>query len=112
MESSEFITYRLLSPEPKRISVVARTECFDIFRSRSCEVPDQILVSELNEILGQNLRFPERNSSPLFSKFSKAPPIRDQSNPIISDEKFILLENSLSTSEDSESDSDRVLPNF
>jgi len=114
MESSELITNGPLSPQPKRISIVARIEIFDLFRSRSCEVPDQILVSELNEILGQNSQWPERSSSPLFSKFSKAPPIRDKTNPITSDEKFILLENSLSTSEESGSgsDSDRFLPNF
>lgn len=109
METSDMLQFKgLLSPEPKRIAApLIQVEYFDLFRSRSCEVPDQILVTELNEILGQNFQSPDRNSSPLFSKFSKTPPERDRTNPIISDEKFILLGYSLSTTEESGSDSDR-----
>jgi len=104
----------LLSPEPKRLSLIMPPdELFSLQRSFSCEVTDQFLISELTMILGQNNESTSnRNSSPLFSKLSKVPPQREHSNPIVNDEKFILLESTLSTSEDSGSDSDRFLQSF
>lgn len=111
---SVFYSKVILSPEPKRLSLIfPREDLFNLERSHSCDVSDQFLISELSMILGQNNESNiNRNSSPLFSKLSKVPPQRDQSNPIVSDEKFIMLEYSLSTSEDSGSDSDRFLQSF
>jgi hypothetical protein len=103
----------ILSPEPKRVSFVFSPSRVSIIsRSRSCEVPDQILVSELNEILSCPIQSVDNNLSALFPNFSNLLASRDKINPIISDEKFILLEQTLSTSEDSGSDSDRFVSIF
>ena len=103
----------ILSPEPKRITfALSPSRILNISRSKSCKIPDSVLVSELSEILSQNIEPMGTNLSQLFMKFSNMPPERDQTNPIISDEKFILLEQTLSTSEDSGSDSDRFVSIF
>lgn len=104
-------SFGVLSPEPKRFSVqFSQAECFYFTRSQSCDTEQQFLISELSEILGTS-NFPtiNRNPSPLFSRFSKFPPSRSSTNPIIFDEKFVELEYSLSTSDESGSDSDSVI---
>jgi hypothetical protein len=98
----------VLSPEPKRLSLnFSQNECLAFTRSQSCDTDQQFVISELSDILGfSNFPTVNRNSSPLFSRFSTYPPERSKMNPIIFDEKFVELEWSLSTSEDSSSDSD------
>ncbi|OMJ82718.1 hypothetical protein SteCoe_16481 [Stentor coeruleus] len=107
IKSSKF---GVLSPEPKRFSVhFSQTEFLAPARPQSCDTEQQFLISELNEILGiSNFPTINRNSSPLFSRFSKYPPSRSSTNPIIFDEKFVELEYSFSTSDDSGSDSDSL----
>lgn len=100
----------LLSPEPKRI--ITKIDCIKgliIPRSSSCDLENPFIVAELNDILGLTNFPPGRNSSPLLSGFSEFFLDRTESNPIIFDEKFIQMEYSLSTSEDSGSDSDRIV---
>lgn len=112
-DSSRLSQKKVLSPEPKRFSSqFLSSECAAFTRSYSCNSEDQFVISELSSILS-NGNFPsiDRNSSPLFSRFSQIPPERSRTNPIIFDEKFAELEYSLSTSEDSGSDCDVMTQN-
>ena len=107
-EIGKYSKVGLYSPEPKRFSLnLSQMECFSLERSQSCETEQQNVISELNDIIGTS-NFPSflGNSSPLFKRFSSCPPDREGINPIIFDEKFIEMEHSLSTSEDSSSDND------
>ena len=100
----------LLSPEPKRYNVcLSQSERLALARSNSYDTSQEFAISELSDILGlYNFPCVDRNSSPLFRRFSLNPPERASTNPIVSDEKFIELEYCLSTNEDSGSDSDRL----
>lgn len=100
----------LLSPEPKRVKfMVDCTKGVIIPRSSSCDLENPFVAAELNDVLGLT-NFPlGRNSSPLFADFNELFRGRTESNPIVFDEKFIQMEYSLSTSEDSGSDSDRLV---
>ena len=77
--------------------------CFEL-TSRSVEADDEVLSLELRDIIGSLEGTPvSRNSCPVFTSFSKLMFDRDTKNPIIFDEKFIYLNNSLSTNEEDES---------
>lgn len=98
----------VLSPEPKRFNVcLSQNEGLSFGRSNSYDTSQEFAISELSDILGlYNFPCVDRNSSPLFKRFSLNPPERASTNPIVSDEKFIELEYYLSTGEDSSSDSE------
>lgn len=71
------------------------------------------LIAELNDILGpSNNNFCSAFIDDFEQPFLRATPCRMNINPIIFDEKFIDLECSLSTSDDSNSDTELYLLTF
>lgn len=71
-------------------------------KSQSFEEDLSELTQELNEILNSD-NFPSmsRNSCPVFTSFSNFLFERETSNPIVFDTKFLEMNSSLSTIEDS-----------
>ena len=102
---AKFNPKAILSPQPKRLVAI---KPFSLIaeppRSQSCEIESNEIHSELLSILSSCTK---SENSVLSLQFSSSQ--RSKTNPIIFDEKFVQLEYSLSTSEDSGSDSDRLL---
>lgn len=95
----------VLSPQPKRSHPTSQfNQITDLARSQSCELNSDEVLFELSSILSTSAI---NDNSVLSLQFSNT--FRSKTNPIIFDEKFVQLEYSLSTSEDSGSDSDRIL---
>ena len=94
----------VLSPQAKRI---CSTTPFNLItessRSQSCELISNEILFELSSILSTSAI---NDNSMQGLQFSSS--FRSKTNPIIFDEKFVQLEYSLSTSEDSGSDTDRI----
>lgn len=101
----------LLSPEPKRLyTSFTFVDSPEPSRSRSFDLSDENYLSELGSILSQN-NFPIRNQQSLLTP-SYSSNKREIKNPMISDSEFLMLESTLSTSEDSDSEADRNLQSF
>jgi hypothetical protein len=98
---------QILSPDPKRLNIKIQTDSSFEFKKPLIHDTDHIdSISELNQILGISDFSFETNLKPWLLSFSAHFPDREKMNPMIFDEKFIELEYSLSTTEDSGSDSD------
>lgn len=81
-------------------------------KSQSFEEDYSELSQELSSILNSE-DFPSlsRNSCPVFTSFSKFMLERETTNPIIFDEKFLEMNSSLNTAEDSTSEPEYFLQN-
>jgi hypothetical protein len=98
---ARFNSKNVLSPQPKRLGLqFASSVMFNLPRSYSCDTEKDEVINELTSILTTN----EFSATALQFSDSRA-----ETNPMIFDEKFVQLEYSLSTSEDSGSDSDRLV---
>ncbi|OMJ83732.1 hypothetical protein SteCoe_15274 [Stentor coeruleus] len=92
----------LLELTSSLMTIEKNNSLFNAPRSYSCDQENEVLHSELSNILNSPNSFPISKSlpSPLFSRFSERPPTRHRINPIIYDEKFLKFESSSTASEE------------